>query len=79
MPNFADMLMGSPGTGGGQGGKTPTPEEQALKLSTGAMNSAAAGAKPSGTQPFSMGYGPQQKIDLSQLMAVLQNRSRLGS
>jgi hypothetical protein len=79
MPNFTDMLMGSPGTGGGQSGKTPTPEDQAMKLATGAMNSAATGAKPSGTQPFSMSYGPQQQIDLSRLMAVLQNRSRLGS
>jgi hypothetical protein len=82
-PDMASMFGG--GSGGGQGsspmgsgGGGGQDDAEALKLAQNAMNSAAAGAKPAGSPMLGMRYGPQQQIDLSQLMAVLQNRSRLG-
>jgi hypothetical protein len=52
-------------------------EAAALKLASGAMSTAAAGAKGD-SKLIGMNYGPKN-VDISRLMAVLKNRQRLGA
>jgi hypothetical protein len=75
-------MFGGQGGGGGSGGGGGQDEAEAMKLATGAMGTAAAGAKGGspliGMRYGPQNYGPQQQFDIRQLMAVLNNRSRLG-
>jgi hypothetical protein len=85
-PSAGDDLMAQADAASMQYFGMPTEEDKkiseaneaaALKLASGAMSTAAAGAKGD-SKLIGMNYGPKN-VDISRLMAVLKNRQRLGA
>jgi hypothetical protein len=72
-----EHFSGSGGFGGDAEKQAKEDEAKAMSLASGAMSTAAAGAKGD-SKLIGMNYGPKN-VDISRLMAVLKNRQRLGA